>query len=122
MPFKQKQAQIINGKAIAEKILVKVKVWVDELKTAGINPKLAVVLVGDNKPSQTYVRKKQEAAKKVGIDFNLHKYPIGISKEQLVGEIKKIQEDAKLCGLIVQLPLTQPLYSSADSVRGQNNS
>ena len=42
----------------------------------------------------------------------MHKYPIGISKEQLVGEIKKIQEDAKLCGLIVQLPLPQPLYAS----------
>ncbi|MBI5222399.1 MAG: bifunctional methylenetetrahydrofolate dehydrogenase/methenyltetrahydrofolate cyclohydrolase, partial [Candidatus Magasanikbacteria bacterium] len=102
MCFRRKQAQIINGKAIAEKILAKVKTWVDELKIKGITPKLAVVLVGDNKPSQTYVRKKQEAAEKIGIDFDLHKYPTDISKEQLVEEIKKIQQDEKLCGLIVQ--------------------
>ncbi|MBI5222726.1 MAG: bifunctional 5,10-methylenetetrahydrofolate dehydrogenase/5,10-methenyltetrahydrofolate cyclohydrolase, partial [Candidatus Magasanikbacteria bacterium] len=56
-------------------------------------------------------RKKQEAAEKIGIDFDLHKYPTDISKEQLVEEIKKIQQDEKLCGLIVQLPLPQSLYT-----------
>lgn len=108
---RQKKAQIIDGKAIAEKILVKVKTWVDELKTQGITPKLAVILVGDNKPSQVYVRKKQEAAEKIGIDFDLHKYPADITKEKLLEELKKIQQDDKLCGLIVQLPLPQHLYT-----------
>ncbi|MBI4992970.1 MAG: bifunctional 5,10-methylenetetrahydrofolate dehydrogenase/5,10-methenyltetrahydrofolate cyclohydrolase [Candidatus Magasanikbacteria bacterium] len=111
MSIRQKSDNIIDGKAIAEKILTKVKIWVDELKTQGITPKLAVILVGDNKPSQTYVRKKQEAAEKIGIDFTLHKYSADINKEQLVEEIKKIQQDEKLCGLIVQLPLPQSLYT-----------
>lgn len=111
MPIWRKSAKIIDGKAIAEKILIKVRTWVDELKTQDIIPKLAVILVGDNKPSQTYVRKKQEAAEQVGIEFSLHKYPADISKEELVKEIEKIQGDTKLCGLIVQLPLPQPLYT-----------
>lgn len=111
MPIWRKPAKIIDGKAIAEKILIKVKTWVEELKTQNITPKLAVILVGDNKPSQTYVRKKQEAAEKVGIDFNLHKYPADITKEKLLEELRTIQKDEKLCGLIVQLPLPQHLYT-----------
>ena len=104
-------AEIIDGKKIANNILENVKKEVTQLKKQGISPRLAVVLVGEHKPSQTYVKKKEQAAKKVGMEFELHKYPADIGKKELVEEIKKIQEDEQLCGLIVQLPLLEPLYT-----------
>ena len=104
-------AEIIDGKKIANNILENVKKEVTQLKKQGISPRLAVVLVGEHKPSQTYVKKKEQAAKKVGMEFELHKYPADIGKKELVEEIKIIQEDEQLCGLIVQLPLPEPLYT-----------
>ncbi len=104
------KTEIIDGNKIANNILNRLKPEVALLQTRGINPKLAVVMVGDHKPSQTYVRKKQEAAEKIGIDFALHKYPADISKEKLILEIKKIQKQEDLSGLIIQLPLPEPLY------------
>lgn len=103
---------IINGKAIAEKIMEKTAKRVALLKKKKITPKLAVILVGADKPSQTYVRKKGEAAQKIGMDFTLHTYPAKISLKKLITEIEKIQKDKKLTGLIVQLPLPEPLYTT----------
>lgn len=99
-------AKIVNGNAIAQSIYQRLKKQVTVLKKRKITPKLGVILVGENLPSQTYVRKKGEAAKKIGIDFLLRKYPASISTEKLVAEVKKIQQSKnKLTGLIVQLPL-----------------
>lgn len=101
---------IINGKAIAAKIEQQAAEKTANLKKNGKTPKLAVVLVGDNKPSQTYIRKKQEAAERVGINFELRQYPADIKKDKLIAELKKIQKDKKLAGLIIQLPLPEHLY------------
>lgn len=103
---------IIDGKAIAEKINNQTAKEIKKLKTKGIVPKLAVILVGEDKPSLTYVRRKKESAEKIGIDFILKKYPAEIKKNELINEIKKIQKNKKLTGLIVQLPLPEPLYTS----------
>ncbi|MFA6426879.1 MAG: bifunctional 5,10-methylenetetrahydrofolate dehydrogenase/5,10-methenyltetrahydrofolate cyclohydrolase [Candidatus Magasanikbacteria bacterium] len=106
------KTRIIDGKAIAEKILKKLSRHVAQLKKQGIQPKLAVVFVGKNKPSKTYIRRKREAAEKVGIDFALHHFPADISKDVLIKNIVNIQKDKKLNGLIVQLPLPEPLYTT----------
>lgn len=79
------------------------------LRQKGFAPRLSVVLVGDDKPSQTYVRKKGEACEKIGIEFSLHEYPAEIKEEEIISEIKKIQNEEKLSGLIVQLPLPEHL-------------
>jgi methylenetetrahydrofolate dehydrogenase (NADP+)/methenyltetrahydrofolate cyclohydrolase len=92
---------IINGKKIAENILKKLKTEVSRAKSV---PVLAVVLVGDDKPSATYIRNKEAAAKAVGIKFLLYKFPASISEEQLIGKIRGIQNQA-LDGIIIQLPL-----------------
>ncbi len=105
-------AQIIDGKKIAEKIEIQTAKRVSLLKKKGITPKLAVVLVGDHKPSRTYIRKKQEAAERVGIDFKLYEFSGDIGKNQIIEEILKIQKDTQLSGLIVQLPLPERLYVS----------
>ncbi len=103
---------IIDGKKLASKIEKSTAKEVAILKTKGIVPKLAVILVGNDKPSQTYINRKKEAAERIGIDFALYQFPKNISKDDLISNLKKIQEDKKLTGLIVQLPLPERLYNS----------
>ena len=103
---------IIDGKKIAAKI---VKVAAKEaalLKTKGIIPKLAVILVGNNKPSLTYIGRKKAAAERGGADFALYQFPKNISKDELIKHVNKIQQDKQLTGLIIQLPLPERLYVS----------
>ncbi len=103
--------KLILGRPIADAILEEVTDRVTAIKSNGKQVKLAVVIVGDDAPSQTYVQKKGQAAEKVGIEFILHTLPATISKETIVADIHKLQEDPDLCGLIVQLPLPEPLYT-----------
>jgi len=102
---------IIDGKAIAEKMNAETKQRVEALEICGITPKLAVVLVGDHKASLTYVGKKEEAARAVGIDFELFRFPATISEKDLISEVQKIQESNNISGLIIQLPLPENLYT-----------
>lgn len=98
-------AQIVDGKQVAEAILAKAKLRIEQER---LTPCLAVVLVGQNKPSKTYVRKKQEAAESIGVKFQLFHFPESITNRQLVLEIKNIQKQ-NLSGIIVQLPLPKTL-------------
>jgi methylenetetrahydrofolate dehydrogenase (NADP+)/methenyltetrahydrofolate cyclohydrolase len=102
---------IIDGKKVAETVHRRTRTLIKYLNQKGITPKLAVILVGEDKPSQTYVRKKGEAAKKLGIKFELYELPKTITKDELIKKINKIQKDKNLSGLIVQLPLPESLYS-----------
>ncbi|PIR74143.1 MAG: bifunctional methylenetetrahydrofolate dehydrogenase/methenyltetrahydrofolate cyclohydrolase [Candidatus Magasanikbacteria bacterium CG10_big_fil_rev_8_21_14_0_10_47_10] len=97
--------KLIDGKRIASLILAKTKAAVEQLALAGEVPKLAVVLVGEDKPSQTYVGRKGKAAEKVGMAFSLHTLPSTTTTEELLARLTAIQSDALLSGLIVQLPL-----------------
>ena len=62
-------AQIIDGKALAKKIRVNLKEEVEELKSKGINPKLAVIMVGDNPASKVYVKNKSKACEEIGVAY-----------------------------------------------------
>jgi len=104
--------QLIDGNKISEIIETRTAKKVANLKKAGISVKLAVILVGEDKPSQTYVKRKELAAKRVDIDFELHQFDAKISKEDLIKNVQKIQTDEKLTGLIVQLPLPEPLFTT----------
>ena len=97
--------QLIDGKLIAKKIRQKTAKRVALLKEVNITPKLAVILVGDDKPSHTYVRKKGESAKKVGMDFDLHTLDGSVITEDVLKKLAEVQADPDLSGLIVQLPL-----------------
>ncbi len=99
---------IIDGKKIANKIEAQLKKEISNLKT---KPKLAVVLVGDDSPSQVYVKRKKEAAERVGIVFSLFHFKKDITEKKLITEIKNIQTKFKPNGLIVQLPLPEHLYA-----------
>ena len=97
--------KLINGKLIAEKVLKRNAKQIIQLKKQGIIPKLAVILVGADKPSQIYVNKKKEAAEKIGLGFVLYKIKSKITTEKLIEKVKKIQQDKDLSGIIIQLPL-----------------
>jgi methylenetetrahydrofolate dehydrogenase (NADP+)/methenyltetrahydrofolate cyclohydrolase len=103
---------IIDGKKIAEKIEKIAAKEAALLKAKGITPKLAVVLVGNNKASLTYIKRKEAAAQRVGVNFDLYQFPKKISKQDLIANVDKIQQDKRLTGLIIQLPLPEKLYVS----------
>lgn len=94
---------IANGPRVANSIYRRLKPRVAKLTRKGKTPKLSVVLVGDNPASETYVKKKGEAAEKQGLKFELCRYPASISVQKLLKEIKRIQKNTS--GLIIQLPL-----------------
>lgn len=99
--------KIIDGKKIADKILADLKLKIKRF--AKSRPKLTVICVGSYKPSMAYISRKRETAKKVGILFDLRRYPAKTTNVRLAREIKKIQKDKLLSGLILQLPLPKHL-------------
>lgn len=102
---------LIEGKAIAKKIHEQTAQKVAELKNRGITPKLVVFLVGDDEPSETYVRKKGTAAEKLGMNFELIHLPENTPQNELIDRLESVQTDPELSGVIVQLPLPEHLYT-----------
>lgn len=103
---------LIDGKIIAQRVLDDTAIKVAKLKQIGIQPKLAVVLVGNDLPSQTYVNRKRLAAEKAGIAFHLEHLPETTDKALIIRAINELQADKNLSGLIVQIPLPEPLYTA----------
>ena len=77
-------AQIIDGKELAKNIRLKLKDEVIELKNADINPKLAVIMVGDDKASKVYVKNKSKACEDVGIEYEEYILPAKTKMEELL--------------------------------------
>jgi len=94
-------AIIVNGSDIASRILSKLKSRLVKVKN---KPALAVVLVGSDPASFTYVKKKQEAATAIGVKFNLFHFPASIGTQGLIRKLREIQKQS-WNGIIVQLPL-----------------
>ncbi|KEQ56314.1 Bifunctional protein FolD, partial [Marine Group I thaumarchaeote SCGC AAA799-N04] len=99
----------IDGKIIAQSVKDRVKKAVEELKTQGINPCLATVLVGDNPASATYVRNKHKACEEVGIITKDHKLDANTTQSQLNEIIENLNNDNSVHGILVQLPLPDQL-------------
>lgn len=101
---------LIDGRALADRLHTETKKIVQEKVAAGTQPKLGVVLIGDDKASETYVGIKQKKAEELGIAFALHRYPADSSYEAIAAELETIQADTSLTGLIVQLPIPDQFY------------
>lgn len=98
--------QILEGKAVAAKVLAEVKAGVATLTArTGVQPTLAVVLVGEDPASQIYVRLKKRAADDMGISARDFLYPQGCSQAELLETIGKINADHTIHGILLQLPL-----------------
>ena len=96
--------EIFDGKKLSKKILDDLA---KKVKQENLKLKLGAVLVGKNKASEIFVREKEKACQKVGIDFQLFKFPSEISPTELKSEIKKVVELIKNGGVIIQLPLSK---------------
>ena len=97
--------QIIDGLAVATHVKKQVKKAVSELKNQGIKPGLATILVGDEVSSEAYIKNKQKAAKEVGINTWDHKLPSTVSQKELMNLVNLLNNDDKIHGILVQLPL-----------------
>ncbi|ALC89992.1 5,10-methylene-tetrahydrofolate cyclohydrolase [Bacillus sp. FJAT-18017] len=98
-------AKLIDGKEIAKKKRQEIAQKVKELKERDIHPGLAVILVGDNHASRTYVKNKEKACNEAGINSFMFELPASISQEQLLEKISELNHDEKVHGILVQLPL-----------------
>jgi len=94
--------KLLDGKRLAEKILVNLK---REIKKSKLKLRLVVVQVGENPISQIFINQKKKACQKVGLNFRLFKFPAKISALELKKEIKKISQAPANSGVIIQLPL-----------------
>ncbi len=101
--------QIIDGKAIAAKIRGEIANDVKTLAGQGIQPGLAVVLVGEDPASKVYVSMKEKACQAVGIFSDEHKLPAETSEAELLALIDKLNHDPRIHGILVQLPLPKQI-------------
>ena len=101
--------QLIDGKALAQKIREELKEQVDSLKVKGIYPKLAVVLVGDNPASKVYVKNKSKACEKTGIEFEEVILPKETSEEALRDIVESLNNREDINGILVQSPLPRQI-------------
>ncbi|BAQ11218.1 5,10-methylene-tetrahydrofolate dehydrogenase [Bacillus sp. OxB-1] len=97
--------KLIDGVAIGKEIREEIKEGVRELTEKGCQPGLAVILVGDNPASHTYVKNKQKSSVEAGMKSELIQLPATVSEEELLDHVKKLNEDATIHGILVQLPL-----------------
>ena len=97
--------KILDGKAVSLKVKESVKVRADELKKFGIEPTLAVVLVGEDKASQTYVRAKEKACNEYGIKSVAHRLSENTTQNELLALINVLNLDDSIHGILVPLPL-----------------
>ncbi len=97
---------IIDGKKTAANLRSQLKKKVDELKSKyKATPGLTVILVGEDAPSKIYVRNKQKSAIEVGINSEVIRYPANTEQKVLLNKIKELNENDKVSGILVQLPL-----------------
>jgi len=112
LPLSGASAFVLDGAAIAEGVLMKVAAEARALAARGVAPGLAVVLVGDNPASQSYVAGKGRAAKACGFHSIQHNLPAETSEAELLALIEALNADPAVHGVLVQLPLPAHIDSA----------
>jgi methylenetetrahydrofolate dehydrogenase (NADP+)/methenyltetrahydrofolate cyclohydrolase len=102
-------AKVIDGKAIAEEMRSDLAKEIEELAKEGVTPGLAVVLVGEDPASQVYVRMKGKACEKIGIYSETIRLPVETTEAELMEVIDRLNDDPKIHGMLVQLPLPKQI-------------
>lgn len=106
-------AQIISGKEVAASIREELKLEVAELIKKGVLPGLSVILVGTDPASQSYVKAKAKACEEIGMKSEVIRMEETTTQEQLLAEVKRLNEDASVHGILVQLPLPDHIEEEA---------
>jgi methylenetetrahydrofolate dehydrogenase (NADP+)/methenyltetrahydrofolate cyclohydrolase len=107
-------AQLLDGKALGQKLRAGFKQRADELASQGMRPGLAVILVGEDPASQVYVRNKVGACAEAGFHSEKHVYPADAEPQVVFDKIAELNADPKIHGILVQLPL--PKHFDAEAV------
>ena len=107
-------ATVIDGKGLAAKMRAEAAKDVATLKRAGVNPGLAVVLVGDDQASATYVRSKLRDCEECGIASFDYKLPADASQDEILQLVRNLNDDSKITGILVQMPL--PSHLDAEEI------
>ena len=102
-------ATIINGKELAQTIRKDLKKEVEELRKKGITPKLAVIMIGNNKASEIYVRNKSKACNELGIEFEEFLKDSKTTQEELIGLIDSLNKREDIYGILLQSPIPEHL-------------
>ncbi len=107
-------AKIIDGKKISQEIKDELKVKVEALKAEGMNAALAVIQVGNDPASSVYVNNKKKACAYIGIESLSYELPEETTEEELLALVERLNEDGKVHGILVQLPV--PKHINADKI------
>lgn len=101
--------ELLKGKEVAQKTREKLKEEVINLKEKGINPKLAVIMVGEDSASQIYVRNKSKVCNEIGIEFDEYLLPEKTKQQELLELIEKLNNDKTINGILLQSPIPKHL-------------
>ena len=104
---------LIDGRAIAEKVYVDLRTQIAELKSKDITPGLAVVLVGDNPASRTYVRSKDKMSRELGLHSVKLELPALTGQSELLERVQELNRDPKVHGILVQSPPPKQIDEAA---------
>ena len=107
-------AQLIDGNALARTIRAEVAGRTQALKARGIQPHLSIILVGDDPASQVYTKHKVNDSTETGLSATLERFPATMTEQELLARIHALNEDAKVHGILVQLPL--PKHMDAQKI------
>ncbi len=102
---------LLDGKFIAQEMYTRLQSDVLKVKEKGIQPKLVIILVGEHPSSLSYIRSKEKASVKVGIESEVQKYSADeLTTESLIEKIETLNQDSSVHGILVQLPLPDHIY------------
>ncbi|MDH6165301.1 methylenetetrahydrofolate dehydrogenase (NADP+)/methenyltetrahydrofolate cyclohydrolase [Variovorax boronicumulans] len=104
-------AQLIDGNALAKTIRAEVAGRTAALKARGVNPALSIILVGEDPASQVYTKHKVNDSTQTGLEATLETYPADLSEADLLARIRALNDDPKVHGILVQLPLPRHMDS-----------
>ena len=104
-------AQIIDGNALAKKVREEVAGRTQALKARGVQPHLAILLVGEDPASQVYVKHKVADSEQTGLKATLERHPATMTEADLLARIRALNADASVHGILVQLPLPKHMDS-----------
>jgi len=103
-------AKLLDGRLVSNQILEGAKKEIEEISERdGMVPKLAIILVGENPASLSYIKQKRKAAEYAGLEYEQYDFNTDITQEQLTHQIRKLNEDMDCHGILVQLPLPEQI-------------
>lgn len=104
--------QVLDGRALSLEIKNRAKKDIKILREKGVTPGLAVVMIGDDPASHTYVKMKEKACEEVGIYSILHKMPADISQDKIIETIEMMNKNPNIDGILIQLPLPKHINTT----------